>query len=97
MCWKGTVVAHRRKFERPAIWILLGLLVYIGLARATAQPSQDYINGSVEMRLTAVEHQIEIVQQRLDYILLAVAGGFIAQLFQVLSASRARGRGGRQG
>lgn len=97
MCWKGTLVMHRRRLERPTIWILLGLLAYVSLARALAQPSQDYINGTVEMRLTAVERQIEVVQQRLDYILLAVAGGFIAQLFQLISASRARGRGGRQG
>lgn len=91
---------HRRRFERPALWVLLVTLGHIGMSLwqtsflVHAQlSSQDYINGAVEMRLRALEGQIALVSQRLDYILLAVAGGFIAQVFQLLAASRARGRG----
>lgn len=89
----GWIVRKRRTGERLALWVLIVTLGHVGMSlRASQGSSQDYINGRVESRLDNLEKQMVRINQYQDYILLAVAGGLIGQMIQIVSAGRARSR-----
>lgn len=92
------LVLHRRKAERIHIWLLILVIGHTGmsiLSTAVGAEPQDVINATVAEQIRALQWRIDRIDKTLDYILLAIVGGFVAQLWSALS--KTWGRSGPEG
>jgi TRAP-type C4-dicarboxylate transport system permease small subunit len=80
----------RTTLQRITLVLITALTIIACLWVIVHGQTQDYINGNVASELRGLGMRIEVIEGEQRYIFLAIIGGFVVQLFNVITSQQSQ-------